>query len=57
MFALPFVALIGFGRESDVKRAIEAGFTAHLSKLIDLFEKLRWERRQTESTMFTYMNK
>jgi two-component system CheB/CheR fusion protein len=45
--SLPAVALTGFGRESDVKHAMEAGFNAHLSKpvavedVIRLFGKLR----------------
>lgn len=41
---LPVVALTGFGREQDVNRALAAGFTAHLSKPIDLdalFETVR----------------
>ncbi len=32
---LPGIALTGYGMESDVRRAHEAGFTAHLTKPVD----------------------
>jgi two-component system CheB/CheR fusion protein len=31
----PAIAITGFGREDDVKRARQAGFTTHLTKPID----------------------
>ncbi|HET9929344.1 MAG TPA: ATP-binding protein [Polyangiaceae bacterium] len=36
----PAVALTGFGRESDVVAAVEAGFDAHLTKPIDIHRLL-----------------
>ncbi len=37
---LPAIALTGFGRSQDVKRAIVAGFDAHLAKPIEMQELL-----------------
>jgi len=37
---LPAIALTGFGRSQDVKRAILAGFDAHLAKPIEMEELL-----------------
>ncbi len=37
---LPAIALTGFGRSQDVKRAIAAGFDAHLAKPIEMQELL-----------------
>jgi two-component system CheB/CheR fusion protein len=43
---VPAIALTGFGMETDVKRALERGFTAHMTKpvepdkLSDMIEKL-----------------
>ena len=37
---LPAIALTGFGRSQDVKRAIVAGFDAHLAKPIEMDELL-----------------
>ena len=43
---VPAIALTGFGMEEDVKRALERGFTAHMTKpvepdkLSDMIEKL-----------------
>jgi two-component system CheB/CheR fusion protein len=39
--SVPVIALTGFGRPSDVKRAIAAGFDAHLRKPITLQRLLR----------------
>jgi signal transduction histidine kinase len=33
---LPGIALSGFGMEEDVRRSLEAGFTAHLTKPLDI---------------------
>jgi CheY-like chemotaxis protein len=33
---IPGVALSGYGMEDDIRRSVEAGFTAHLTKPIDL---------------------
>ena len=38
MAALPVIALTGFGRYNDVKRAQEAGFSAHIPKPVRLEE-------------------
>ena len=44
--SVPAIALTGFGMEADVKRALERGFTAHLTKpvepeqLSEMIEKL-----------------
>jgi len=38
--SLPAIALTGFGRAQDVKRALAAGFDAHLTKPIDMQELL-----------------
>ncbi|HKR39748.1 MAG TPA: response regulator, partial [Paraburkholderia sp.] len=35
----PAVALTGFGTDDDVRRSVEAGFTAHLTKPVN-FEQL-----------------
>lgn len=34
--AAPAVALSGFGMESDIRKSLDAGFVAHLTKPIDL---------------------
>ena len=42
--ALPAIALTGFGRPQEVQRALDAGFTAHLTKpvvIAQLHEALR----------------
>ena len=36
---VPGIALTGFGREEDVRKSLDAGFTAHLTKPID-FDRL-----------------
>lgn len=33
---VPCIALTGFGRDSDVQRALQAGFAAHVTKPVDL---------------------
>ncbi|WP_373452791.1 response regulator [Caballeronia sordidicola] len=40
MVAVPAIALTGFGRAQDAKRAIRAGFNAHLAKPVSLPELL-----------------
>ena len=48
--AVPAIALTGFGRPQDVKRALTAGFNAHLDKPVDFdamyrqFERLRLQK-------------
>jgi two-component system CheB/CheR fusion protein len=37
--SLPAIALTGFGRPHDVRRALQAGFDAHLDKPVD-FERM-----------------
>jgi CheY-like chemotaxis protein len=37
--SLPGIALSGFGMEEDVRKSLEAGFVAHLTKPVD-FGKL-----------------
>jgi signal transduction histidine kinase/ActR/RegA family two-component response regulator len=39
-FGLPGIAFSGYGMEHDVKKSIEAGFSAHLTKPID-FDRLK----------------
>jgi two-component system CheB/CheR fusion protein len=36
MVAVPAIALTGFGRAQDAKRALRAGFNAHLAKPVSL---------------------
>ena len=36
MHGTPVIALTGFGRPSDTRRALDAGFDAHLSKPVTL---------------------
>jgi two-component system CheB/CheR fusion protein len=38
--SLPAIALTGFGRAQDVKRALAAGFDAHLTKPVEMDELL-----------------
>jgi DNA-binding response OmpR family regulator len=37
--SVPAIALTGFGTDDDVRRSLEAGFTAHLTKPVN-FEQL-----------------
>jgi CheY-like chemotaxis protein len=35
-FSLPGIALSGYGMESDIQQSFEAGFSAHLTKPVEL---------------------
>jgi CheY-like chemotaxis protein len=35
-FSLPGIALSGYGMESDIQQSLEAGFSAHLTKPVEL---------------------
>jgi two-component system CheB/CheR fusion protein len=47
---LPAIALTGYGRPQDVERALAAGFSAHLTKPVDVPRLRSLARRLTASS-------
>lgn len=51
MASVPAVALTGYGRSNDIERALDEGFSEHLTKPLDLDELLKIVRRLTDQTV------